>query len=68
MHRLRLIVLRNFARFLQVWIQPGTGLADDFLGALESLAGSSEATMALILLVFAIAHSGLAGLRPKGES
>ncbi|PNW69789.1 hypothetical protein CHLRE_19g750247v5 [Chlamydomonas reinhardtii] len=50
-----------------VWIQPGTGLADDFLGALESLAGSSEATMALILLVFAIAHSGLAGLRPKGE-
>ncbi|KAG2428085.1 hypothetical protein HYH02_014476 [Chlamydomonas schloesseri] len=50
-----------------VWIQPGTGLADDYLGALESLAGSSEATMALILLVFAIAHSGLAGLRPKGE-
>ncbi|GLC43362.1 15-cis-zeta-carotene isomerase [Pleodorina starrii] len=50
-----------------VWIQPGAGLADDYLAAIESVAGSSEATIALILLVFAIAHSGLAGLRPYGE-
>ncbi|KAG2490010.1 hypothetical protein HYH03_011475 [Edaphochlamys debaryana] len=50
-----------------VWIQPA-GFADDYLAALESwTSGNPEATMALILLVFAIAHSGLAGLRPYGE-
>ncbi len=50
-----------------VWIQPGFGLADDFIAALEGAAGgNSEATIALMLLVFAIAHSGLAGLRPYG--
>lgn len=52
----------------QVWIAPGSGLADDYLAALDSVAGSSEVTMTLILLVFAVAHSGLAGLRPYGES
>ena len=51
----------------QVWIQPGAGLADDYLAALESVTSSSEATMTLILLVFAIAHSGLAGRRPYGR-
>ncbi|KXZ44175.1 hypothetical protein GPECTOR_71g536 [Gonium pectorale] len=50
-----------------VWIQPGFGLADDYLAAIQSLAGSSEVTITLILLIFAIAHSGLAGLRPYGE-
>ncbi|GIL43940.1 hypothetical protein Vafri_1525 [Volvox africanus] len=50
-----------------VWIQPGVGLADDYLAAIQSIAGSSEITITLILLFFAIAHSGLAGLRPYGE-
>lgn len=50
-----------------VWIQPGFGLADDFIAALEGAAGgNSEATIAMMLLVFAVAHSGLAGLRPYG--
>lgn len=55
------------AALYAVWIQPGAGLADDYLAAIQSVAGSSEATVALILLIFAIAHSGLAGLRPYGE-
>lgn len=51
----------------QVWIQPGTGLADDYLQALESLTSSNpEATILAILFVFACFHSGLAGLRPQG--
>ena len=57
---------RPFTR-LQVWIQPGTGLADDYLQALESLTSSNpEATILAILFVFACFHSGLAGLRPQG--
>ncbi|GIL82018.1 hypothetical protein Vretimale_1530 [Volvox reticuliferus] len=50
-----------------VWIQPGVGLADDYLAAIQSVAGGSEITIALILFIFAIAHSGLAALRPYGE-
>ena len=52
----------------QVWIQPGFGLADDYLHTLESFsADNPEATVLLILAVFALFHSGLAGLRPQGE-
>jgi zeta-carotene isomerase len=52
-----------------VWIYPPTGLADEFVDALEGLmGGNTEATMMLILVIFGIAHSGLAGLRPKGEA
>lgn len=51
----------------QVWIQPGAGLADDFVALTESLTSSSEVTILLILAIFAVAHSGLAGLRPVGE-
>nr|QIW94440.1 carotene synthesis related protein [Dunaliella salina] len=51
-----------------VWIQPGAGLADDFLGLVEGFSNNNpEATILLILFVFAVVHSGLAGLRPKGE-
>lgn len=53
---------------VQVWIQPGVGLADDYLSALEGLSSNNpELTIVLILGVFALFHSGLAGLRPKGE-
>lgn len=50
----------------QVWIQPGTGLADDYLALVESVSSSSELTVVLILFIFAVFHSGLAGLRPYG--
>jgi len=51
-----------------VWIAPnGFGIGAEFVSSLESLLQSSEATVLGILLVFAIAHSGLAYLRPYGE-
>ena len=51
----------------QVWIQPGFGLADDYLAGLEAFSGNNpEATVLLILFVFAIFHSGMAALRPYG--
>ena len=50
-----------------VWIAPGVGVGGDFISALEDLLSSSEATMIGILVVFAIAHSGMAYLRPYGE-
>eukprot|EP00667_Euglena_gracilis_P012598 EG_transcript_12950 len=50
------------------WVYPPTGLADEFVRSLEALmGGNSEATMLLILLIFGVAHSGLAGLRTQGE-
>lgn len=52
---------------MQVWLQPGFGLADDYLAILESMTGTSpEATLLLILFAFAVFHSGGAALRPKG--
>jgi zeta-carotene isomerase len=51
-----------------VWIAPnGFGIGAEFVSSLESLLDSSEATVLGILFVFAIAHSGLAYLRPYGE-
>lgn len=53
---------------MQVWVQPGFGLADDYLAFLESFTNNNpEATILLILAVFALFHSGLAGLRPQGR-
>jgi hypothetical protein len=53
--------------FLQVWIRPGGGLAEDYLAFLQSFTNdNTEATILLILGVFALFHSGLAGLRPQG--
>lgn len=51
---------------LQVWIAPGLGLGDDFVATLSSISSDSSVVMLAILLVFAIAHSGLAFLRPYG--
>jgi zeta-carotene isomerase len=50
----------------QVWIQPGTGLADDYVAFLGGISPSSEVTILIILFLFAVAHSGLAGLRTYG--
>mmetsp|Transcript_7320 Transcript_7320/g.17591 ORF Transcript_7320/g.17591 Transcript_7320/m.17591 type:complete len:373 (+) Transcript_7320:87-1205(+) len=53
----------------EVWIQPGYGFADDYVRLLTSFTkDNTEATMLVILGVFAVAHSGLAGLRAKGEA
>ncbi|CAB1119333.1 unnamed protein product [Ectocarpus sp. CCAP 1310/34] len=51
-----------------LWLKPETGYGDDFVRFLEGLSGGdSTITVTLILGVFAVAHSGLASLRPKGE-
>ena len=48
-------------------MRPGGGLAEDYLAALEAAtSGAPEATMIVIIALFAVAHSGLAALRPKG--
>ncbi len=52
----------------QVWIQPGFGLADDYLALVESFTGgNSEITVVALLGIFGLFHSGLAGLRPYCE-
>ncbi|KAG5185946.1 NnrU protein-domain-containing protein [Tribonema minus] len=51
-----------------LWINESTGYGDDFIRALESVSGgNSSVTIVLLLGIFAVAHSGLASLRPKGE-
>lgn len=51
-----------------MWIRPGGGVGEDYLAAVESLTGGSpELTVMALLGIFALAHSGLAGLRPYGE-
>jgi len=50
-----------------VWIQPGFGLADDYVAWLKSFSSDPEVVIVEILLIFALFHSGLAGLRPWGE-
>ena len=52
---------------MQVWIAPGTGLANSFLEQLERLSQDSTAVMMAIFAVFALVHSGLAYLRPYGQ-
>ena len=52
---------------LQTWIDPDTGVANQFLDSLKSISSNTEVVMLLILGVFAAAHSGLAYLRPYGE-
>lgn len=53
--------------YLQTWIDPETGVANQFLDSLKSISSNTEVVMLLILGVFAAAHSGLAYLRPYGE-
>lgn len=51
-----------------MWIRPGGGLAEEYVLALSQLSGDNpEATILVILAIFAAFHSGLAGLRPTGE-
>ncbi|KAI8471045.1 MAG: NnrU protein-domain-containing protein [Monoraphidium minutum] len=51
-----------------VWIQPGVGVGSEYLAAVEKLTNDNpEATIIALLAIFAFAHSGLAGLRPKAE-
>ncbi|CAM9661079.1 unnamed protein product, partial [Phaeothamnion confervicola] len=52
-----------------LWIDPTTGFGDDFVRALESVSGGdSQVTIVLLMGIFAVCHSGLASLRPLGES
>lgn len=43
--------------------QPGFGLADDYVAWLKSFSSDPEVVIVEILLIFALFHSGLAGLR-----
>ncbi len=58
---------RHALTCMQVWIAPGTGLANSFLEQLERLSQDSTAVMMAIFAVFALVHSGLAYLRPYGQ-
>ncbi len=51
---------------MQAWIDPDTGVANQFLDSLKSISSNPEVVMLLILGVFAGSHSGLAYLRPWG--
>jgi len=53
-----------------VWLLPsGPHLGDEFLNTIQGMMGttSPDITMLAMLTIFAIAHSGLAGLRPYAE-
>jgi len=51
------------------WINPSTGLGDEYIQFIESVVPghSSEAAITLLLTIFGVAHSGLASLRPWAE-
>jgi hypothetical protein len=51
---------------VQVWISPEGGLASDYVHAVQSLTANPEAVIVALLAIFALFHSGLAYLRPKG--
>eukprot|EP01025_Chloroclados_australasicus_P046318 TRINITY_DN5111_c0_g1_i1.p1 TRINITY_DN5111_c0_g1~~TRINITY_DN5111_c0_g1_i1.p1 ORF type:complete len:388 (+),score=22.86 TRINITY_DN5111_c0_g1_i1:176-1339(+) len=50
-----------------IWMSPQLGVADEFLGVLQSIGGDPQVVMLELLGVFAVIHSGLAYLRPQGE-
>ncbi|CAI5469899.1 unnamed protein product [Closterium sp. Yama58-4] len=50
-----------------IWIDPDTGFGGAYIGLFESISDSREIQMLLMLLVFAIVHSGGAALRPAAE-
>ncbi|CEL93844.1 unnamed protein product [Vitrella brassicaformis CCMP3155] len=49
------------------WISPETGFGKDYLRLLESTSDSPEVVMTELMGIFAVAHSGLASLRPRME-
>ena len=51
---------------MQTWVNPDTGVANNFLDSLKGISSNPEVVMLLILGVFASSHSGLAYLRPWG--
>lgn len=50
-----------------IWIDPTTGYGNAFVQAISSVSDNHEVVMLIILLVFAIVHSGLASFRDLGE-
>ncbi|KAH6786493.1 15-cis-zeta-carotene isomerase [Perilla frutescens var. hirtella] len=49
------------------WIDNSTGFGKVFIDALSSVSDSPEVVMLLLILIFAVVHSGLASLRDTGE-
>ncbi|CAN0898597.1 15-cis-zeta-carotene isomerase, chloroplastic [Linum grandiflorum] len=50
-----------------LWIDNSTGYGKAFVDAVSSLSDSPEVVMLILILAFAVAHSGLASLRDAGE-
>jgi Predicted membrane protein len=52
------------------FLPPGPHLGDNFLHSVQSIIGttSPDATIFTMLAIFAVSHSGLAGLRPYAEN
>jgi len=51
-----------------LWVRADTGYGDDFMAALETFCGGNSHLVTLCLgIIFPIAHSGLASLRPAAE-
>lgn len=49
------------------WIDNSTGFGKPFVDAVSELSDSKEVVMLILILIFAIFHSGLASLRDTGE-
>lgn len=49
-----------------MWISPNGGLADDYVQWIQGLSSNPEFVIVALLGIFALAHSGLAYLRPAG--
>nr|ARQ20761.1 15-cis-zeta-carotene isomerase [Osmanthus fragrans] len=49
------------------WIDSSTGLGKPFIDAVSSISDSPEVVMLILIIIFAIVHSGLASLRDTGE-
>ncbi|XP_057779236.1 15-cis-zeta-carotene isomerase, chloroplastic-like [Salvia miltiorrhiza] len=49
------------------WIDNSTGYGKVFSDAVSSVSGSPEVAMLVLILIFALVHSGLASLRDTGE-
>ncbi|QDZ24666.1 zeta-carotene isomerase [Chloropicon primus] len=56
-----------FAGLYVAWIDPDSGMGTPFVDAVESISSNHELVMMILLVIFGVAHSGLAALRPAGE-
>ncbi|WOL02509.1 15-cis-zeta-carotene isomerase [Canna indica] len=50
-----------------LWINPSTGFGTAFIDAVSGLSESPEVALLMLILIFALVHSGLASLRDAGE-